>query len=95
MANDFERFRESYRRVPMVGDPQASFDPRLRQKPPYSDKFDPRLQRSSETNVPTQPFNPNPPHSQPPAGEGPKPQPPRELPPGATPAPPLPPVRRD
>jgi hypothetical protein len=82
MASEFERFRESYRREPQVGDPQTVWD-----KPPRSDKFDPGLQRSSETAVPTQPFQPNPPHSQPPSGEGPRPQPQRELPPGAQPVP--------
>jgi hypothetical protein len=80
MANEYERFVADWKNRPQVGDPQAPWDPRLTQKPPFSDKFDPRLQRSSETNVPTQPFQ----------GEGPKPQPPRELPPGAQPAPPLP-----
>jgi hypothetical protein len=89
MANDYEKFVADWKNRPQVGDPQAPWDPRLRQKPPYSDKFDPRLQRRSETNVPTQPFNPNPPHSQPPPGQGPSPAPPRELPPGAQPAPPL------
>jgi hypothetical protein len=90
----YDKFVEDWKRRPQVGDPQAPFDPRLTQKPPYREIFDPRLQRSSETNVPTQPFNPNPPHSQPPPGEGPKPQPSRELPPGATPAPSLPGPRR-
>ena len=89
--NDFERFREAYRRVPMVGDPQTATDPPGRGP---RGSFDPRLQRSSVKSVPTQPFQPNPPHSQPPPGQGPSPQPARELPPGATPAPPLPGPRR-
>jgi hypothetical protein len=45
--NEYEKFRESYRRVPMVGDPQTATDVKPR------GVFAPGLQRSSETSVPT------------------------------------------
>jgi hypothetical protein len=63
---------ENWKQRPQIGDPQVATDPPWRGPRGI---FDPGLQRSSETNVPTQPFQPNPPHSQPPAGSGPKPQP--------------------
>ena len=43
--------------------------------PPLIDLATLPASKASETSVPTQPFQPNPPHSQPPSGEGPKPQP--------------------
>ena len=55
--------------------------------PPLIDLATLPASKASETSVPTQPFQPNPPHSQPPSGEGPRPQPQRELPPGAQPVP--------
>jgi len=41
--------------------------------PPLIDLATLPASKASETSVPTQPFQPNPPHSQPPSGEGPKP----------------------
>jgi hypothetical protein len=62
----FDQFVEAWRnRRPLVGDPMTATDQRPRET------FDPRLQRGSETSVPTQPFRPNPGHSSPPAGQGP------------------------
>src|SRR6516225_6555024 len=43
--------------------------------PPLVDLATLPASKASETSVPTQPFQPNPPHSQPPSGEGPNAKP--------------------
>jgi hypothetical protein len=53
---------KNWKPPPQVGDPQTGTDRAWRG--PAS--------KGSKTSVPTEPFQPNPPHSQPPAGEGPK-----------------------
>jgi hypothetical protein len=77
--NDYERFREVYRRVPMIGDPQTATDAPWR---------GPSLERggSERTRVPdTGPQPHGVPHSRPPG---------QPVGPDTRPAPPLPPVRR-